>query len=141
MLHRTRALCALALVLLSSSAALAQTPPLAPAQLLATRVGARVPRGTYGAHGSDVWAVLLAAGSVAQVRPVFEYATNVRRLAATMGDRGCNAALAPEYPPSVSSAAVVLVVTFANRRDAQFFASALVRPPLWAGRMHVSCAD
>lgn len=133
-----------------AGAAAAATADAAPAALAASinrlqfRPGAPAPRGRLGAHGADVWSVVIgyAPQGSAELHGLFQRAT-AAHLAVSEGQPSCSMPVGASFPPTIGTddQAMIVFVQFASERDARRFAEALVDPPLWIGRAHVTCAD
>lgn len=122
----------------------APAPPPASVNRLQFRPGPQPPRGRLGAHGADVWSVVIgyAPQGSTELHALFQRAT-AAHLAASEGQPSCSMPVGASFPATVGTDdnALIVSVQFANERDARRFAEALVDPPLWIGRVHVTCAD
>lgn len=131
------------------AAAAVDAPPPAPVyaglRTIAYREGARPPRGARGAHGREVWSVILAGASsgTPELQALFQQASTTLRLAASTGELRCSPSVGEPFPATIpqGEGAMIVEVSFRSERDARAFAAALTEAPLWVGRIRVLCAD
>lgn len=123
----------------------APAPVYAGLRTIAFRAGARPPRGTAGAHGREVWSVILAAasGATPELQTLFQQATTTHHLAASTGEVRCSPSAGEPFPAAIpqGEGAMIVEVSFRSEREARAFAAALAEAPLWVGRIRVLCAD